>query len=69
MSKYRHSLSDESTRAAVVLGSWTKLPGVVVDSDIIKLFNDKRKRVKAVGSSQTIVMLDAPDKDVVVIDD
>ena len=29
VSKMRHSLSDESTRAASVLGAWCDLPGAV----------------------------------------
>ena len=44
MTKLRHNLSDESTRAASVLSSWLKIEGLVPEQDIIKLFQDKSKR-------------------------
>jgi hypothetical protein len=43
VSKMRHSLSDESTRAACVLGSWCDFPGAVPRDDIMTAFKDKSK--------------------------
>lgn len=44
VTKHRHNLSDESTRAAVVLGSWFK-KGLVPETDLVKFFNDKPSRI------------------------
>ncbi len=41
VSKHHHALSDESTRAAVVLWAWSEVPGIVVQEDILKLFDKK----------------------------
>jgi len=46
VSKLRHSLSDESTRASTVLGSWTELEGAIPHAEIIKQFKAKSKRPK-----------------------
>jgi hypothetical protein len=46
VSKMRHSLSDESTRAASVLGVWCDLPGAVPRDEIVAIFKDKSKRPK-----------------------
>jgi hypothetical protein len=47
VSKMRHSLSDESTRAASVLGSWWHhLPDAIPVNDIIAEFKEKSKRPK-----------------------
>jgi len=45
VSRMRHSLADESIRAACVLGSWCEFPGAIPREDIITLFKDKSKRV------------------------
>jgi len=42
----RHSLSDESTRAASVLGAWCDLPGAVPRDEIVAIFKDKGKQPK-----------------------
>ncbi len=52
VSKHRHSLSDKSTRAAIVLSSWLQVGGIVVDKDIIEVFEEKARRPKASGASQ-----------------
>lgn len=49
VSKMRHSLSDESTRAAMVLGSWQDHPGLIPQDDILTLFRNKSKRSKGKG--------------------
>jgi hypothetical protein len=49
VSKMRHSLSDESTRAATVLSSWCKFPSAIPHDEIISTFKDKSKRPKGNG--------------------
>jgi hypothetical protein len=44
VSKMRHSLSDESTQAASVVGSWCDFPGAVPHKDIMRVFKDKSKQ-------------------------
>ena len=46
VSKRRHALNDESTRAAIVLGSWAKVTGLVPEEEIIEVFRGKTKRSK-----------------------
>jgi hypothetical protein len=46
VSKMRHSLSDESTRVASVLGAWCDLPGAIPHDEIMNSFRDKGKRPK-----------------------
>jgi hypothetical protein len=46
VSKMRHKLSDESTRAASVLGSWCDLPGAIPHNEIMAVFQDKGKWTK-----------------------
>lgn len=49
VSKRRHSLSDESTRAATVLSSWASVPGLIPEDEIVAVFRDKTKRSKDKG--------------------
>jgi hypothetical protein len=44
VSRMRHSLSNESTRAATVLSSWMAVPGMVPESDIIQALRTKTLR-------------------------
>jgi hypothetical protein len=44
--KMRHSLSDESTCAASVLGAWCDLPGAVPQDEIMAIFKEKGKQPK-----------------------
>jgi hypothetical protein len=46
VSKMQHSLSDESTRAATVLGSWCTFPGAVPHEEIMSAFKEKGRRDK-----------------------
>lgn len=46
VSKRRHALSDESTRAATVLSSWASLSGLIPEEEILQVFRDKCKRPK-----------------------
>ncbi len=48
VSKLRHNLSDESTRAATVLSAWMKVPNLVPEAKIIQTFADKASRSKVV---------------------
>ena len=45
VSRMQHSLSDETTRAATVLSSWTALPGLVPEADILNFFQEKNSRI------------------------
>lgn len=47
VSKRRHSLNDESTRAAAVLSSWAMVGGVIPEAEILDAFRAKAQRVKA----------------------
>jgi hypothetical protein len=60
VSKRRHNLSDESVRATTVLQSWCTLPGAVLEEDIIVAFQNKAKRPRGKGITET---------DSIVIDD
>lgn len=46
VSKLRHSLSDQSVRAATIVGSWLRLgiPGVLDEAELLKGLRDKPKR-------------------------
>lgn len=44
VSRFRHSLTDDSTRASAVLGSWIGLEGVVQREVIEALFKEKKSR-------------------------
>ena len=46
MSKLRHRLSDDSTRASTVLHGWSKIPGLIPEGEIIQVFKDKCRRSK-----------------------
>ena len=58
VSKFRHALSDESTRAQSVLSSWFELPGAIPHKEIIEKFKEKskhlKKKQKVVGSSENV---------------
>jgi hypothetical protein len=44
VSKLRHNLNDESTRAATVLHSWAEV-GLIPESEVIHVFRNKSQRV------------------------
>ena len=46
VTKLRHALSDESTRAATVLHSWHGIPELIPDAEIIQMFKEKSRRHK-----------------------
>jgi hypothetical protein len=51
VSKMCHSLSDESVRAATVLGSWCPFPDTIPRDEIEASFRDKAKRPKVKEST------------------
>ena len=59
MTKLRHNLLDESTRAATVLHSWSQIPGFILESEIIQMFVAKSQRPKTAGrSSERVVTVE-----------
>jgi len=46
VSKMRHSLSNESTCMASVLGAWCDLPGAILQEEVIEVFKEKSKQPK-----------------------
>ena len=72
VSKLHHSLSDTSTRAATVVGSWMALEGAIPSGKILRMLKDKasRKRKRALTnagdagpSAATVVEVDTIDSD------
>ena len=61
VSKHRHNLSDESTHAATVLGSWANIEGLIPEAKIVKMFRDKSKRKEVVKSGSAL----SPDVSIV----
>ena len=59
VSKLRHNLSNESTRAATVLSAWMKGPDLVPQEKIIKTFRDKAKRKKDAKDSDEVIVVDS----------
>ena len=51
VSKLRHRLSDESTRASTVLHAWSEIPGLIPESEIIQVFQDKSHRLNTENES------------------
>jgi hypothetical protein len=54
----RHSLSDESTRAATVIGSWIDLPDAIPQEKIIQEFKDKSRRMTMPENSVEVIDVD-----------
>lgn len=46
VSKLRHGLSDESTRASTVLHAWSQISGLIPENEIVQVFKDKCRRLK-----------------------
>ena len=63
MSKLRHSLTDESTWCATVVGSWAKDDLVPVES-IVASFKEKSQHNKKAKMTSTL-----PPSDVIEVDD
>lgn len=54
MTKLRHNLSDESTRAATILHSWGSIGDLIPESEIIRAFGDKSKKDRSSTSTSLI---------------
>jgi hypothetical protein len=67
VSKHQHALSEESTHAATLINSWSTIPGLIPEAEIIKAFKDKSRRLgkQKQGSS---VLVETTD-DVMDLDD
>lgn len=60
VSKRRHSLNDESTRAATVLSSWATVDGVIPEREILELLREKNKRSKgSKGKEKAVINVDS----------
>ncbi|KAJ7938740.1 hypothetical protein B0H13DRAFT_2301380 [Mycena leptocephala] len=58
VSKMGHSLSDESTRAATVLGSWVDVADAIPRLEIIENIKNKASRLKTVEGSTNAIVVD-----------
>jgi hypothetical protein len=67
VSKMRHSLSDESTRAATVLGSWCDIPDLIPCNDVVSVFKDKSKRAGKGKAAELTIAKNIIDVDMVTI--
>jgi hypothetical protein len=59
--KMWHSLLDESTQVATVLGSWSDIPDLLPHNDIVVVFRDKSKqtgKAKATTAAEDIIDID-----------
>ena len=52
VTKLRHALSDDSTRVSTVLHTWSEIPGLIPEADIIQLFKDKSRHLKGKGKQK-----------------
>ena len=55
VSRMRHSLSNESTRASTVLGSWVKIDGLLPEQELLKAF---RNQARVVHEESIIILGD-----------
>ena len=55
ISKYRHALTDESAKASVLLDSWSQIPELIPEAEIIKIFKDKFRRDTGVGKQKKLL--------------
>jgi hypothetical protein len=60
VSKMRHNLSDESLRAATVLGTWASHPEIIPRDEITAIFKAKAERPKGKSGEE--------DDDVVLVE-
>jgi hypothetical protein len=56
----RHSLSDDSTRASIILGSWAKVDGLLPEADILKLLRNRTlpTSISAVANESNTIVID-----------
>ena len=65
VSRFRHSLSDKSTRASTLVGSWVDIKGIIPREHIVEVFKDKKRRLK---KKQKVSKEDESDDEVEVVD-
>ncbi|KAI0702201.1 hypothetical protein C8Q76DRAFT_633211 [Earliella scabrosa] len=56
VSKRRHNLSDDSTRAATVLQGWMEVPDLVPEDQIVEMFRKKKTRGKKNADTEVITV-------------
>jgi len=66
--KLRHTLSDESMQASTVLHTWSEIPGLIPEADIINIFKEKGCCLKGKGKlskdvDSTVSVSDSSDED------
>jgi hypothetical protein len=54
VSRMRHSLSSESTRASTVLGSWVKVDGLLPEQELLKAFRNQAR----IAHQESIIIFD-----------
>ncbi|EIW52247.1 uncharacterized protein TRAVEDRAFT_136039, partial [Trametes versicolor FP-101664 SS1] len=64
VSRLRHSLSDESVRTGTVLGSWSDIPELVPEAEVVSLLTEKSRKT---GGSRAAT-LPAPAVEVIEIE-
>lgn len=69
VSKLRHSLYDESTRAATVFGSWAESPELIPEREIIEMFKKKYKRAGSKGNGKSKDTRHVIDDDIEIVVD
>ncbi|KAL0563406.1 hypothetical protein V5O48_018661 [Marasmius crinis-equi] len=55
VSKRRYALSSTAIRSALCLSYWVKVPGLIPEAAIIKMFNDKGRRLEGRETVQSII--------------
>ena len=66
VTKLRHALSEDSTRAATVLHAWSEFPELILSMKIICIFQDKAKQLgtqKRNGQMSQDSAMDVDDSD------
>ena len=56
VSRLRHSLNDASVRANTLLGSWSAIPGLVSEPDILAKFGAKAAHSRALSEASAITI-------------
>ena len=73
VTKLRHALLNDSTRASTILHAWSQIPGLIPEADIIEVFKDKCRRLKGKDkqgkTTQDTEIIVVPDPDSEVEDE
>ncbi len=62
MSRLRYSLADTTVQASTLLGSWARIPDIVVEKDVVDLIKNGGRRVgeRAHEEDSDVEVLDGP---------